>query len=476
MLFTSPAFLFLFLPAFLVIFRIVSRRHLLTATTKLVIIGGTYLFYSFENVGYLLPFVFATVMDLIWSVALKHTENPKLRKLIVAGSVIQNVGLLAIFKYLNWIAASFPQALWIQDFKNVFADTNGHIALPPGISFYLFESLSFVIDCYRRKIDTPKDPLDFLTFISMFPRFIAGPIVRYADLQDSIRDYKGPRWSDGLFVFAIGFVLKILLADSFGSITDQLFGRSFTFFGAWLSALAYTFQLYIDFSAYSLMAIGLGLVLGFPFKDNFREPYFSSSITEFWRRWHISLSTWLRDYLYIPLGGNRVSPARARLNLFLTMLLGGIWHGANSTFVIWGAYHGLLLVGERELRVRGIEVKSRILTFVLVAIGWVYFRAKNPHEGERMLNAMLGFNGWGWLDAVKALQFDPTHAALAGLGLVWVFHLEPRVRIARENKDWSELSIDRTSWTWIVVVAALFLVAQFFILANRNIPFLYFQF
>jgi alginate O-acetyltransferase complex protein AlgI len=476
MLFTSPSFLFFFLPVFCLIFRLVSRQSRLTFGARLVIIIGTYVFYSFENVGYLLPFVFATFMDLLWSILLKRNENPRARRWIVTASVVQNLLILTVYKYTNWLVTVFPGASFLHQMQIAFADESGLVTLPPGVSFYLFESMSFVIDCYRHKIETPRRPINFLTFIGMFPRFIAGPIVRYADLENSIHNYKGSRWGDGFFVFAVGFVLKILFADSFARIIEHFFGNSFTFLGAWGIALSYTFQLYLDFSVYSLMAIGLGLILGFPFLDNFREPYLALNVTEFWRKWHISLSTWLRDYLYIPLGGNRVGRARGYVNLMLTMILGGLWHGANVTFLLWGAYHGVLLTIEKMLRNRGIEVKSRALTFILIVFGWVYFRAQRASEGERMVNAMFGLNGLGWIDLAAALRFNFVFTALAALGLIWIFWLEPQIRRWRGNAAWAALNVSRVPWFVIASVGFLFVVAVLLSISNPNIPFLYFQF
>ncbi len=476
MLFTSPTFYLLFLPAFLLVFRLVSRDDRLTMLAKLVIVLGTYCFYLFENASYLIPFMIATLMDLLWSTLLRHTESEKWRRAVVVASVVQNLSLLAAYKYVNWLTTIFPGAAFFQVWQATLADNSGAVVLPPGISFYLFESMSFVIDCYRRRIESPRDPLNFLAFITMFPRFIAGPIVRYADLESTIVNYRGPRVANGLVLFASGFSLKILIADSFERLVSYLFGESFTFLGSWLAALSYTFQLYVDFSAYSMMAIGLGLTLGFPFADNFREPYHSVNVTEFWRRWHISLSTWLRDYLYISLGGNRGGNIRTYINLWLTMLLGGLWHGANATFVIWGAYHGTLLAVERVLRSRGIQIKSRLLTFLLVVFGWVYFRAKDAAQGERMVNAMIGLNGWGWSDFKKAFQMNTAYALLAFVGLMWIFHWEPRLRARRHNRNWHELEVREMSWLVLAGIGSVFLAAVVLSLANKNLPFLYFQF
>jgi len=266
MLFTSPAFLFYFLPLCLLIFRFVTRGGTrLTALAKVTLIVFTYFFYGFENTAYLFPFLFATVMDYIWGVALMRVESAFGRKLIVSMSVVQNLSLFFIFKYLNWVHGLFPSCALLTHLHHTFADTNGMISLPPGISFYLFESLSYVIDIYRRQIQAPKNPLDFLVFITMFPRFIAGPIVRFVDLKKHIDDYKSREVLSGLFVFSVGLVIKVLLADHFGEITEALWGKEFSFLATTTALLSYSMQIYLDFSGYSLMAIGLGRALGFPF-------------------------------------------------------------------------------------------------------------------------------------------------------------------------------------------------------------------
>ena len=436
MLFTSVSFYFYFLPIFLILFRLVSKTNRFTFLAKIVLVIGTYIFYGAANTAFLIPFIFATVCDLCWSLLLARSTRPSVRRWIVTASVVQNLSMFFIFKYLNATAAFFPHCESLQILQHAFADSDGIIPLPPGISFYLFESLSYVIDCYREKIRAPKNPFNFLVFISMFPRFIAGPIVRYADLEDSILNYKGVRFADGIFLFMIGFILKILFADSLAFFANAFFGISFGFWPSWMAVITYTLQLYIDFSAYSLMAIGLGLTLGFPFLDNFREPYHARSITEFWRRWHISLSTWLRDYLYIPLGGSRSGPFRTQLNLFLTMLIGGIWHGASLQFVFWGAYHGALLIAERSLKKFGYEVNSRLTPVSLVMFGWIFFRASSMNQAFQTIRGMVGIHGWGEVDLREQTTHNAFFLTMSVLGIVWVIWLEPWIRRSRHGLPW----------------------------------------
>jgi alginate O-acetyltransferase complex protein AlgI len=478
MQFTSITFYLYFLPVFLLLFRLVSKSTRLSFLAKIVLIIGTYFFYGFENTSFLIPFIFATLLDLLWAVLLDSCppSATRRRRLIVAASVVQNLSLFFIFKYLNAVAATFPHVTELQTLQHAFADQNGLIALPPGISFYLFESLSFVIDCYRRTIRVPKNPFNFLVFISMFPRFIAGPIVRYADLEDAIHHYRGMRVGDGLVLFQIGFIIKILLADSLVPLVSLSFAHNYFFYPSWLAAIAYTFQLYLDFSAYSLMAIGLGLMIGFPFLDNFREPYISQNITEFWRRWHISLSSWLRDYVYIPLGGSRGPLWRTNLNLFLTMLIGGIWHGAHLTFLIWGIYHGALLVLERQARKFGFALNSKAATFFLVLIGWVVFKADNFLQVAQMFRGMLGQFGSGRYVLRDFVLHNQLFLLLSFIGVLWALIFEPAVRRRREQKPWAALRLSLVPWPVLSVLFALFVLAVSMSLSARTIPFLYFQF
>ena len=476
LLFTSVTFVLFFLPAFLIAFRLVSGGRKFTTAAKVLLIFATYVFYGFENTAYLLPFIFTTSLDLIWSYLLKRVNEPRLRKIILGASVLQNLSLFFIFKYLNSIAGWFPDCTALTTLQRAFADADGIIPLPPGISFYLFESLSFVIDCYRDKIRSPKNPLNFLVFISMFPRFIAGPIVRYADLEDSILRYQGMRVANGLFIFMIGFSLKMLLADSFAQFVSLFFNHDLDFFRAWFGTLAYTFQLYVDFSAYSLMAIGLGMTIGFPFLDNFREPYMAQNITEFWRRWHISLSSWLRDYLYIPLGGNRHGEWRTQLNLFLTMLLGGIWHGANLTFLFWGAYHGFILATERWLKRKSIVLNSKILTFCLVSLGWVIFRSNSVAQAGATYKAMLGFSGWHWTEARNLIHSQHAASFLSLCGILWVLIVEPKIRKIRLHQPWHILTVEHVHYLTIAFVFLIFILALAVCFSATTIPFLYFQF
>ncbi|QJR16503.1 MBOAT family O-acyltransferase [Usitatibacter palustris] len=475
MLFTDPLFLFYFLPASLLLLRVAGWGGRFTAVAKLAIIVATLVFYAYGN--WLWPLLFIAVVSGTYGFALiaVRSDRPGVRRAAVAGAVVYALAFLALFKYLNWLATLVPALKGLQAALSPYFGSGGTIELPPGISFYVFEALSFSIDAYRGRITRPVRPLDYLTFLAMFPRFIAGPIVRYPDMHAQFAAWDGPRLAHGLSVFALGFAIKSLFADQFAVFVPYGFAVARPdFLQAWTGALAYTFQLYFDFWGYSLMATGLGLCLGFRFPDNFRSPYRAVGFADFWRRWHITLSQWLRDYLYVSLGGNRCAPWRVQLNVFLTMVIGGLWHGASFTFVAWGAYHGALLVVERwvgESRLERVPVLARQAgTFLLVVIGWVFFRSDTFSQAAGVLAGMTGFNGF-------ASQFTPLLAQkhlpsvlLVVVALLFFWRLEPRV-VGAEPMAGRAFAA-RTQW----LLFAAFVFAVLVSMSSREIPFLYFQF
>ncbi|HLO91034.1 MAG TPA: MBOAT family O-acyltransferase [Lentimicrobium sp.] len=322
------------------------------------------------------------------------------RRLMLTLSVSINLGLLFYFKYSNFFIEN------VNGLLSVFGDKHiewTKLLLPIGISFYTFETITYVVDVYRR-IHKPLDNFwDYQVYIILFPKLIAGPIIRYHDLADQIKDRSANDNIDnrltGFYRFIIGLAKKVLIANQMGFQADAIFAMNYTEIDsvtAWIGILAYTFQIYFDFSGYSDMAIGLGKMIGFKFPENFNSPYVSQSITEFWRRWHMTLGAWMRNYLYIPLGGNRVnSKWRLYFNLWLVFLASGLWHGASWGFVIWGAYHGLFLVLERGFLLKIYskigKIPSIIITFFIVVIGWVFFRVENVNDALTFLNRMFAF-------------------------------------------------------------------------------------
>ncbi|HLN73700.1 MAG TPA: MBOAT family O-acyltransferase [Prolixibacteraceae bacterium] len=323
------------------------------------------------------------------------------RRVMLTISVCINLGLLFYFKYSNFFIEN------VNDFLGILGGTQiqwTKLVLPIGISFYTFETITYVVDVYRRVHAPLHNFWDYQLYIILFPKLIAGPIIRYHDLADQITDRSQNETIDnrltGLYRLIIGLAKKVLIANQMGQQADAIFSLSYVDLDsatAWIGILAYTFQIYFDFSGYSDMAIGLGKMIGFKFPENFNNPYISQSITEFWRRWHISLGAWMRNYLYIPLGGNRVSSkARLYFNLWFVFLASGLWHGASWSFVIWGAYHGMFLILERGFILNVYskigKLPSTIITFLLVVIGWVFFRVENVNDAFVFLNRMFAFD------------------------------------------------------------------------------------
>lgn len=471
MVFSSPIFLFLFLPVFLALYYLTPRRF-----KSLFILVGSSVFYAWWRIDFLFLMLAIAAWAYLVSVRVWTAPDQKTAKRWLAGGIAVNLGTLGYFKYWNFGVASFNAAL--ESLNIPVAHGLTQVILPIGISFYVFHTISYMIDIYRREMPPAKHVVDFLAFITLFPHQIAGPILRYQALVDQFenRTHTVDKFDRGANRFMIGFAKKVLIADSVAPIADMMFAlENPTLVEGWLGAIAYTIQLYYDFSGYSDMAIGLGLMMGFEFPENFNRPYIAQSITEFWRRWHITLSNWLRDYLYIPLGGNRKGEARTYLNLFLTMLLGGLWHGANWTFILWGAWHGAWLAVERALGVKPSDGETRALparvlftgaTMLIVMLGWVMFRAANLTEATAIYRGMLGLNGLGGLSDLTAWQVSDLSLVMLAAGVLIVYAAPSAAAIERtKSVFWARLGI-----------IALFLLAVSRLLANSYSPFLYFQF
>ena len=422
MVFSSHAFLFYFLPATLLLYYAVPRRG-----KHLVLTLLSYLFYGWANPLFLALLLTSTVIDYLCGLAIAGrgpvwvawlTRNHRLvdawrrpispigrtvpytrrQRAAVVLSVCTNLSLLGFFKYFNFASDNLAALADLLDASWLRLDVALRITLPLGISFYTFQSMSYTIDVYRGRAKALRNFVDFACYVSMFPQLVAGPIIRFSEIADQLaeRSHTVAKFARGVAFISVGLAKKILIANPCGRVADLAFDAgSVTTLDAWYGVSAYAFQIYFDFSAYSDMAIGLGLMLGFVFPKNFDSPYRARSITEFWRRWHISLSTWLRDYLYIPLGGSRRGPSRTYVNLAMVMLLGGLWHGAAWTFVIWGGLHGALLALEQ---VRGgrpvygwLPDRARMMaTFVALLFTWVFFRAADLPSALQYLQSMCG--------------------------------------------------------------------------------------
>lgn len=395
MVFSSHLFIFYFLPLALILYYAVPRKG-----KHLVLTLLSYYFYGWANPLFVVLMLASTIIDYICGLIIADGPDggkTKKQKIAVTISICSNLSLLGFFKYFNFGVGSFnavAEMMGMPMFEQVM-----NVTLPLGISFYTFQSMSYSIDIYRGDARPIKNFIDFACYVSMFPQLVAGPIIRFQEVADQLqeRTHTLEKFARGVAFFCMGTAKKILIANPCGKVADTCFDAgSVGTLDAWWGVIGYSFQIYFDFSAYSDMAIGLGLMLGFVFPKNFDSPYHSKSITEFWRRWHISLSTWLRDYLYIPLGGNRKGNARTYINLALVMLLGGLWHGASWNFVIWGAIHGAMLGLERmqgkDSPYRKLPAFVRVaITYVLVLFTWVFFRALDLEASTAYISSMLGF-------------------------------------------------------------------------------------
>ena len=393
MVFSSTFFLFSFLPAVIICYY-AQRLLVPTRLRNATLLFFSYLFYLYGAAGFLLILIMSTFADYLLGLLIDRDARHK--KLWLCLSVIFNLGLLAYFKYANFFVAEFNSALV---FFQYFPIDWKEVIFPIGISFFTFKKLSYIIDVYRGESPAMENIVDFALYIAMFPQLIAGPIVRYSYIRSQLKDRR-ESWNNfymGILRFCWGLAKKVMIANSCGQIADVIFNLDLELLDtkvAWLGAIAYTLQIYFDFSAYSDMAIGLGLLFGFKTTENFNRPYSSVSVTDFWRRWHITLSQWFRDYLYIPLGGNRRGILRTCFNMAVVCILCGFWHGANWTFLIWGIYHAVFLILERVTGARSIPLEKyravrRVVTLFIVTVGWVIFRSEDISQAMGFLGTMF---------------------------------------------------------------------------------------
>jgi alginate O-acetyltransferase complex protein AlgI len=395
MVFSSHLFVYYFLPAALLGYYALPRgaRHLWLTL-------ASYGFYGWANPAFMGLMLLSTAVDFICGRRLGTIPEAKKsqRRFWLGVSLVSNLLLLGFFKYFNFAVDSAGALLSALGLDHLLPEVGLRVALPLGISFYTFQTISYTFDVYRGRTRPLDNVVDFACYVSLFPQLVAGPIIRFSEVADQLREraHTVEKFARGVTFFGLGMAKKVLLANPCGFVADAAFDAgSLHPLEAWTGVLAYAFQIYFDFSGYSDMAIGLGLMLGFVFPKNFDSPYRADSLTDFWRRWHISLSTWLRDYLYLPLGGNRKGPGRTYVNLGIVMLLGGLWHGAAWNFVVWGGLHGAWLAVERALGkrslYRGLPRPVRVaLTFLGVLVTWVFFRAPDVGGAWRYLSFMFG--------------------------------------------------------------------------------------
>jgi alginate O-acetyltransferase complex protein AlgI len=425
MVFSSNIFIFAFLPIFLICYYLMPFRG-----RSALILAFSYAFYSWWRPDFLGLLVGVTLVSYAIALAIEAAQTETNRYRLLTLGVTLDLLALAYFKYANFGVETMNSLLTGLGFQSI---SFTHVLLPIGLSFYIFHAISYLVDIYRREAPPASNLIDFAAFIALFPHLVAGPVLRYNLLaaQFKSRVHSWERFCRGTIVFMVGFCKKVLIADTVAPLADAVFAVGHpTLADAWVGTVAYTVQLFFDFSGYTDMAIGLALMIGFVFPENFNDPYTSKSITEFWKRWHMSLSSWLREYLYIALGGNRHGVARTYLNLFLTMLLGGLWHGANWTFIVWGAWHGGILAMERFWKERHPKQMlpdwvAVTWTMLLVMIGWVLFRANDIASAGRMFAGLLGLNGMatdtGAFSASVVWQVTPDRLGVLAFGVALVY-------------------------------------------------------
>lgn len=470
MLFSSITFLFLFLPVTVLIYYLVPQK-----TRNLVLLIASLFFYAWGEPVYVVLMILSILLNFFCGKDIgKKRADPVRAKRSLIFAVVMNVLILGFFKYYGLLMETlnvlFPYEIPYRE-----------LALPIGISFYTFQELSYLIDIYRGNAKPQQRLLPFALYISMFPQLIAGPIVRYVDIEAQLlnRVMSMRKFGQGVMYFIVGFAKKVVLADSIGVLYEQITALpigSFSVLTAWVGCLAFAFQIYFDFSGYSDMAIGLGKMFGFEFRKNFQYPYIAKNIGEFWRRWHISLGTWFREYVYIPLGGNKCPASRHLLNLLIVWALTGLWHGAQWNFLVWGLYYGVILILERYVWGRALGrlpvFVQHIYTFVLVLIGWVFFFSPSLGAAMDYLGVMFGAGASAWIDR-QGFYFLMTHwllfllcaigSSLRGMNILRLLTGSYESRRIRQIAA-------------CVVYIGMFLVSLAFLVTESFHPFLYFRF
>lgn len=465
MVFSSFTFLFIFLPLVLLTYFMAKKRKL----RNIVLFIFSLIFYAWGEPVYVLLMLLSISVN--YAVALIIEKVPEKKKTLLLLDIIFNIGIIGFFKYGNFI---------IQNINLIFHTNIDEmtLGLPIGISFYTFQILSYVIDVYRKTVPAQKSIINLGMYITLFPQLIAGPIVRYETIANEIENRKESfeQVIEGVKRFIIGLGKKILIANQMALIADTIYNGDLTSTGTislWLAAISYTLQIYFDFSGYSDMAIGLGRIFGFHFLENFNYPYIAKSITGFWRRWHISLSTWFRDYIYIPLGGNRVNKLKWLRNILIVWILTGLWHGASWNFVLWGLYYGILLIIEKVFLGKFIEKLPKILqhiyTLFFVIIGWVIFRVESLSEIGIIFQKMFTWHSSGVLDNI-ILDFD-IFSSLPYI-LIGIIGALPIISNIKEKMKY------KTNYHLISNIAtyAVFITCICFLLSATYNPFIYFRF
>lgn len=479
MLFNSLDFAF-FLPLVFILYWFVVKEPL--KLQNVLVLVSSYVFYGWWDPRFLLLIAFSTVVDYFIGLSLANSEQPRRRKLLLWTSILINIGLLGYFKYANFFIDNFVSAFASVGFQ--LHETSLQIILPVGISFYTFQTLSYTIDVYRKKLEPTRDFIAFAAFVSFFPQLVAGPIERATHLLPQFykkRVFQYENAVNGLRQILWGFFKKLVIADNCAKYANLIFDNSQDYNGSTLAvgAFLFAFQIYGDFSGYSDIAIGSARLFGFDLKQNFAHPYFSRDIAEFWRRWHISLSTWFRDYVYIPLGGSRSTRFKTIRNVFIIFLVSGFWHGANWTFIVWGAVHALfflpLLLFQKNRRNLSVVAQDRFwpslkdllqmgITFTLTTLAWIFFRAENISEAIEIMGSVFS----------ESILETPQVLPLKVFGYIGLFMaiewMGRRRKFAIE--DLSFLSKPLRWLCYLVLIFMIYLLGRF----SQEIEFIYFQF
>lgn len=467
MVFASLEFLLLFLPLFFGVYTLVPVKY-----RNGTLLAFSWLFYAWWSVHFLFLFIAITCWTWVIAIFIEKINNKTFRKFILVGVVFLNASVLFWFKYINIIIEAISNFLIWRGSLPVEWEA---VVLPIGLSFIILQAISYVIDVYKREVPAQKSFWNFATYLAMFTQLVAGPIIRYDWVLKELtnRPYDWENFIIGARRFMIGLSMKVIIADSLAPIVDMSFSLTNpSFMDAWIGAISYTFQLFFDFAGYSAMAIGLGRMLGFYFPENFNHPYLAIGIQDFWRRWHISLSTWIRDYLYIPLGGSRLGTARTYFNLLITMAIAGMWHGGDSwNFLIWGLMHGVALSVSRCWRSTAMPVLpsllSRILTLLFVVLAWVIFRAAGFDSALVMYEGLLGLHGW-------SLGNEMSLVLRSSDILVFLIAI-----LATTSPYWIKATFfTLASARFLVLTWPLvgFLTSVILLSSRKIVPFLYFQF
>ena len=471
MVFSSVMFLFRFLPIFMICYYVVPQRM-----KNVILLAGSLFFYAWGEPVYVLLMLFSTLSDYIHGRLIEHFRGKRAATCLLISSVVINLAMLGFFKYADFLVQTVNSVA-----GTAYPGLN--LPLPIGISFYTFQTMSYTIDVYRGEVKARKNILDFGVFVTMFPQLIAGPIVKYKQVEKSLHNHRATiqNISYGAKRFVAGLAKKVLIANNIGAlwanISEMDYG-TMSMLTAWLGILAFAFQIYFDFSGYSDMAIGLGACLGFQFPENFNYPYISATVTEFWRRWHMTLSGWFREYVYIPLGGNRKGTARQVINILIVWMLTGIWHGAGFNFLFWGLWFGIFLIVEKLFFKKILAVLpkdlGRVYTCLVVIFGWVFFAVETPEGILGFLQAMLGMNEAGLWDR-QALYLGREYLVLfltAAFASVPLMHsLTGRLEHTQTGYGIALYRLGEK----VIPAVLLFLSIAYIVDASYN-PFLYFRF